>query len=142
MAAGAPVGGRGLTGGHADDSGLDRVLPRKARRLLAAGPSNLSLGGTWRLDRHGGITGDCVDRIRHGGHAAATALPLAIHWFWLAAIWLALGPQMIVGFQLALTLATWFAVGIWLERQAWFNAAPYRWLDPWALQAEGTRRSR
>ena len=73
---------------------------------------------------------------------AASAGPLAIHWFWLSAIWLGLAladfwPPLFAAFQLALTAAVWFSVGAWLETRDWFLAAESRRLDPWVLQIEG-----
>jgi hypothetical protein len=74
---------------------------------------------------------------------AVSAGPLAIHWLWLAAVWLGLAlldvfPQsLFAAFQMALAVAAWFGVGVWLERREWFSNAKWRWLDPWTLQAEG-----
>ena len=67
--------------------------------------------------------------------AVPPAITLAPLWLWLAAILLVAEPWLFGCFQLALTLAVWFSVGAWLERQSWFIAAN-RWLDPWALQGE------
>ena len=72
-----------------------------------------------------------------------SAGPLAIHWIWLAAVWLAVAlaeslPSVLFpASQAALAVAVWFCVGIWLEPRPWFVAAEYPWLDPWTLQAEG-----
>lgn len=64
----------------------------------------------------------------------------AIHWAWLAALWLA--AALATGwlavwtlFQIALLLATVFGVTFRLEQMAWFAESPRPWLDPWTLQA-------
>ena len=85
----------------------------------------------------------CTAAASVGIPHAVSAGPLAIHWLWLAAIWLALAllgawpKSLFAAFQAALAVATWFGVGVWLETRPWFDGAPRPWLDPWTLQAEG-----
>ncbi len=81
--------------------------------------------------------------------AASVAFPtsiasdiLTVHWLALAAIWLGLAlvfvePLLFAAFQIALTAATWFGVGIWLARQEWFREARWGWLDPWGASGRG-----
>ena len=97
--------------------------------------------GKWALGASVVMLG-LVSAASVGVLEAASAAPLAIHWFWLALIWLGLAltgiwPPLFIAFQLALTMAVWFGVGNWLETRDWFLAAERRWLDPWALQSEG-----
>jgi len=66
----------------------------------------------------------------------------AVHWMWIAALWLAVTLAtgwMPVGtlFQLALVVATVFGVVARLETHAWFQQSPRPWLDPWTLEAIG-----
>ena len=77
-----------------------------------------------------------------GGFEAASAGPLAVHWAWLAAIWLGIAmlenqSPLFNASQVAMTAAVWFGVGVWLEEQTWFAVSSLPWLDPWTLQAEG-----
>jgi hypothetical protein len=63
----------------------------------------------------------------------------ALHWAWLAAVWLAvaLATSWLAAwtlFQGALVLATVFGVWTRLEHLAWFAESPRPWLDPWTMQ--------
>lgn len=64
----------------------------------------------------------------------------AIHWAWLALVWLAVAAgtswlPVWTMFQAALVLATVFGVAARLEQLAWFAESPWPWLDPWTISA-------
>jgi hypothetical protein len=70
----------------------------------------------------------------------ADASWLAIHFVWLAGIWLALGWHcrssiFLAGVQLATGLAVALAVASRLELQSWFMESRLHWLDPWSIQS-------
>ncbi len=109
-----------------------------ARARLASGDSKL-VDVCWRGSIYASLAAGSwlVWRV-----PLATAGVQAIHWSWLAAVWLA--SAIVVGwlplwtlFQLALVAATVFGVVAGLSSQPWFAAARWPWLEPWTLQAIG-----